>query len=413
MVTFDLTVDATVQESTPPSGTTVSQYASNPILDAGSSGEWDDDIIQDTNIVEVSGTYYLFYSGATSDTSGNFDGMQIGVASSSDGETFSKNANNPILTLGSGGSWDDYSVRSPDIIKQDSTYYMGYSGMSDGSTVSLGLASTSDTDFPTGWSKESSVNPILTSSDILGSYGPNRADIRFWDNQYHLWYQMGGGGISSDSHISFATLPDGTDLPSANWTETADAPIIETKSGTFRSNLVESPHPFTRDGNRYVYFDGWTGSLLHGGIAYKESEGNWTVFESGLDTTESGEDEGGHGAFLPGAFDGASSLTGDDEAVFFYASRDSSTEDWDIHRLTFGNLQTALQPGSSGITVHEDSSGDGTADNSATQTLSDGVNTYSLSGFDGSSGNEVWAVLNMDADDLTQTPVINSVELQV
>lgn len=46
------------------------------------------------------------------------------------------------------------------------------------------------------------------------------------------------------------------------------------------------------------------------------------------------------------------------------------------------------------VTVYEDTNGDGTADNSNSVSLSDSTTTYSLSGFDTSSGNDVWVELS-------------------
>lgn len=66
------------------------------------------------------------------------------------------------------------------------------------------------------------------------------------------------------------------------------------------------------------------------------------------------------------------------------------------------------------ITVFEDSNGDGTADNSVTQTIDDGANTYTLSGFDTSSGNYVWWAGNWNpanGGNLLDAAEVDSVEL--
>lgn len=61
--------------------------------------------------------------------------------------------------------------------------------------------------------------------------------------------------------------------------------------------------------------------------------------------------------------------------------------------------------------VYEDTDSDGTAENAVNQSISDGTNEYTLSGFDGSSGNDVWVEIVLDNSDITKTASVNSIEL--
>ena len=75
----------------------------NPVLNIGGTGAWDGNIYL-PRVLDVSGTYYLWYTAETVPGDGY---PRIGVATSSDsGKTWVKYAQNPVLTMGSSGSWD-------------------------------------------------------------------------------------------------------------------------------------------------------------------------------------------------------------------------------------------------------------------------------------------------------------------
>lgn len=63
------------------------------------------------------------------------------------------------------------------------------------------------------------------------------------------------------------------------------------------------------------------------------------------------------------------------------------------------------------ITIYEDADGDGTAENSATQTIDNGTNTYVLSGFDASSGNDIWFETSNGTSDYTTVADLNTVDI--
>ncbi|OGE79154.1 MAG: hypothetical protein A2751_05960 [Candidatus Doudnabacteria bacterium RIFCSPHIGHO2_01_FULL_46_14] len=77
------------------------KYVSNPVLDLGSSGAWDDGTIAEPRIIKVGSEYWLFYAGKRTPSSGSWS---LGLATSADGINFTKHPANPILTntLGAG-----------------------------------------------------------------------------------------------------------------------------------------------------------------------------------------------------------------------------------------------------------------------------------------------------------------------
>jgi hypothetical protein len=74
---------------------------------------------------------------------------------------------------------------------------------------------------------------------------------------------------------------------------------------------------------------------------------------------------------------------------------------------------TTLNGQTAEVTVYEDTTGDGTADNIETVTLGDGVNSYNLSNISGGSGNDYWLGVNLTNSDIEKTAKIDYIELAV
>ena len=86
---------------------TWTKSGSNPVLQ-GTGSEWDEDSVEIWGIIKVSSTYYAYYSRVATS-------RQIGIATSSDLTTWSKDGNNPVFT---GERF------TPGVFKKDSYYYL-------------------------------------------------------------------------------------------------------------------------------------------------------------------------------------------------------------------------------------------------------------------------------------------------
>jgi len=137
--------------------------SSNPVLSPGETG-WDSWQIMIPRLLYDGSTYKMWYTGLN--TTGN---PMIGYASSADGVTWTKHGN-PVLVTGSGGEWDSSSAHAGFVFKNESAYMMWYHGSrksSDGTAVDgIGLATSTDgiswTKFP--------ANPVITQTAIDGGY---------------------------------------------------------------------------------------------------------------------------------------------------------------------------------------------------------------------------------------------------
>lgn len=65
------------------------------------------------------------------------------------------------------------------------------------------------------------------------------------------------------------------------------------------------------------------------------------------------------------------------------------------------------------LVVYEDTSGNGTADNTQTINLDDGTNTYNLTNLSGGEGNDYWMNIKLENSNIEKTAVINNIELSV
>ena len=110
---------------------------------------------------------------------------RIGYANSTDGISWTAYASNPVLSKGSGGSFDDYQVSTPIVLKEGSAYRMWYLA-DDGSKYRVGYAVSSD---KVNWTKYAG-NPVIT----VGSAGSHDS-MRAWegfvmndDSTYKMWF---------------------------------------------------------------------------------------------------------------------------------------------------------------------------------------------------------------------------------
>ncbi|MBI4430020.1 MAG: hypothetical protein HY562_12980, partial [Ignavibacteriales bacterium] len=98
------------------------KYESNPVLDHGPVGSWDDVGVFISSVIVEKGIYRAWYTGE--------DGKnrRIGYATSRDGLSWKKHPS-PVLDIGIDASWEAEHVIVPDVIFTGSQYVMWYSGV--------------------------------------------------------------------------------------------------------------------------------------------------------------------------------------------------------------------------------------------------------------------------------------------
>ncbi|HNB54977.1 MAG TPA: hypothetical protein PK530_23710, partial [Anaerolineales bacterium] len=102
--------------ATSPDGITWTKSPSNPVLDVGAPGEWDENGLEAPFVIQESPTSYkMWYSG--------FGGCAIGYATSSDGINWTKYAGNPVLTPGP-NPWNNDCAIHPYLLYEGGVYKM-------------------------------------------------------------------------------------------------------------------------------------------------------------------------------------------------------------------------------------------------------------------------------------------------
>jgi predicted GH43/DUF377 family glycosyl hydrolase len=141
----------TISTAVSSDGETWIPYGGNPVLTPGISGSWDSQTIWAAEVVKVYGMYYMFYSGW------NGQHIQIGLAKSEDGLAWQKDYSNPVLGVGSANAWDRDHVTYARVLYEENRFMLWYDGRS-GQAISTGMATSTD---GRTWTKHPS-NPVLT-----------------------------------------------------------------------------------------------------------------------------------------------------------------------------------------------------------------------------------------------------------
>ena len=186
-----------------------SEYLGNPVLDVGSAGNWDDEGVYRVYVRFDGELYQMWYTGL-SGTRAN-----IGYATSPDGINWTKYVGNPVLNVGSAGSWEE-DVLSPCVHFDGANYHMWYEGANWPSS-SIGYATSPD---GLAWTKHAG-NPVLIGKS--GSWDYPRVEgptVYFDGTNYHMWYSGASG--SWLWQIGYATSVDGI-----SWTKFGDNPVLD------------------------------------------------------------------------------------------------------------------------------------------------------------------------------------------
>ncbi len=258
---FDINWGIRLGYATSPDATTWTKHGSNPILDAGALGTWDQSGPGSPSVAFDDTSYHMWYD--ATDSSGS---IRIGYATSPDRITWTKHGGNPVLDIGSPGEWDDEGIFNPMVIFDNTTIHMWYAGW-DSLNTRIGYATSLD---GITWTK-SPNNPVLDlgspgSWDDAAISGPS---VIFDGATYHMWY---GGGDSSnvgtpfsyDGSIGYATSSDGV-----TWTKFVDNPVLVAGSlGTWEEFKVLIPEVIYEGSTYHMWYNGLNNNFFPFRIGY-------------------------------------------------------------------------------------------------------------------------------------------------
>lgn len=183
-------------------GLTWNKDATNPVLDVSNGGAFDDQEVWAPTVLYDGSQYKMWYSG-------NFNAGGIGYAFATNPTEWTRHGTAPVLARGGTGSWDQVSVFNPIVMYNGSLYQMWYSGRS-GQTGLWQTGYATSTDGIT-WEKHSN-NPVLTvgAANEWDAAGAVAGSVLYVDGEYQMWYHgSGNAGTVLGNDVGYATSPDG------------------------------------------------------------------------------------------------------------------------------------------------------------------------------------------------------------
>jgi predicted GH43/DUF377 family glycosyl hydrolase len=158
----------------------------NPILHLAKSSNWDCEYSTWASVVLNGGSWNMYYSGK--DKAGR---LRIGLAKSRNGIHWIRHDHNPIVDVGSQGSWDSLWVYCPMVLTDQESWKMLFTGCDSPECYhfQLGLATSED---GIHWTKFAE-NPVFSSRDphnvnMFGNHETEGWGLMQQDNHYFLFH---------------------------------------------------------------------------------------------------------------------------------------------------------------------------------------------------------------------------------
>jgi len=181
----------------------------DPVLTPGSQGAWDASSVWGGSVIWNGSKFVMWYRGEGR----GFEEGAVGLATSSDGVSWTKYAANPVLKA---TSIDKAELGHPYVIWDGSEYKMWYNGRSDSGKMRIFLATSGD---GIAWTKRTS--PVVSTSasgwDAGWVYCPT---VIFDGSKYGMWYSAMDRNYQYRG-IGYATSDDGV-----SWRKSTTNPIL-------------------------------------------------------------------------------------------------------------------------------------------------------------------------------------------
>ena len=254
------------------------KYHGNPVLDVGPSGTWDDVRALAPCVLYDGFEYKMWYEG------NDGSNYRIGYATSTDGIEWTKYSGNPVLDLGSSGTWDDHLISGPSVLVDGSGYQMWFTG-SDGSNERIGYATSTDGMV---WSKYAE-NPVLDigPSGEWDDVNVKHCSVLAEGFEFQMWYAAYDG---YSERIGYAVSPDGV-----VWSKDPGNPVIDMgPAGSWDSRHAAHPSVIYRDSEYALFYNGGASSRTRIGYAISlpdcrdsDGDGSWDEACGGWDCDDS------------------------------------------------------------------------------------------------------------------------------
>ncbi len=247
----------------------------SPILEPGSSGQWDDHGVETPSVIrDGMGTYHLYYTGSAV---GAAPGVYaIGHATSTDGTEWTKDPKNPVITTEASSDWGIFTVAEPAAVYVPSTdtihLYYASAHTPDGAFGILLATSKDGSSFAHHEDGDGNREPVLVqsasypASDGYRGYSTPAVAIGP-EGRLHLFHDVVTGGFEQVA-LAYAVSDDGI-----TFTE-VQTDIVTRESASWLAREVRAPFPLFEADQLVLFFVG--------GIAL----GDWDTHVEGIATIE-------------------------------------------------------------------------------------------------------------------------------
>lgn len=217
---------------------------SEPALDLGALGTFDDSGVTSSCLLESGGRRFLFYTGWSRGVTVPFY-LSAGVAVS-DGGPFRRVSPAPLLDR---NPVDPYLTASPFVLAEDGRWRMWYVSGTDWRPHATGprhyyhirYAESLD---GTTWQRGGKV---CIDYAAAGEHAFSRPCVVHEGGRYRMWYAVRGASY----RIGYAESRDGLD-----WTRVDGEAGLEPTGDGWESTMVAYPFVFEHDGHRYMLYNG-------------------------------------------------------------------------------------------------------------------------------------------------------------
>lgn len=230
------------------------RLSENPILELGELGTFDEFGIYPSCVLKWKDLYYFYYAGWTRRVS-TFADVAIGVATSEDGEHFSRVGKGPILT----NTLDEpFQVSGPKVRLFNNRLYMFYIAgekwvkTEQGTSESIYKIRMATSDNGLDWRRNgiNILTPVLEPSECQA--GP---DVFYLDGKYHMYfsyrYALDFRRNKRGYRIGYAHSED-----LLNWYRDDKNAGIGLSEAGWDSIDMHYPHVFAVDGIYYMLYNG-------------------------------------------------------------------------------------------------------------------------------------------------------------
>ncbi len=218
------------------------------------SGEFDEEGVFGARVLYDGTQYRMYYNGYN--TQPYYQGkMMVGLATSTDLQTWTRYSNEGIFKPGINGSWDDEWAYQSTVLSENGQYKMWYTGF-NGTTSKIGYATSAD---GISWTKYAS-NPVIDPFQNGCIHAQNPCVIHE-NGQYEMWFNT-QQSASDPYNIQYATSTDGF-----NWNVNPAPVLIVGSPASFDDLWVWHPCVRFENGVYQMWYSGYNGTSWAVGYA--------------------------------------------------------------------------------------------------------------------------------------------------